>query len=455
MAAILTALLEREPGLRPTRRLPVKPPLGYVVGILSRFLVAACAPHVARRRMMAGAERMAQRIEQMAAAAKGPAAVRNFAEDRLVRLWPQVIYHAAPLVFPGIGSRFLAEALVRRWLDDAAALQPVLRALPHNPTMEMDLALWRISRTLKAEGAEPTAGHPEVRAFLARYGHRGVREIDVGMPRWRDDPGHVLNVLETYLRHGQENDPEQRFREGERAAEEALTAVVRRVRERKGWLRAWLLGFLLRRVRALGGLREFPKFLVVRIIAAVRAALARTGAGLVAAGRLDRADDVFFLDLTDLDIAADLRAIAARHRAEYERELGRKVIPRVMTSAGETFYTAPATVPGALVGTAASAGIFEGTVRVILEPRGAKLEPGEVLVAPSTDPAWTPLFLSAGALVMELGGIMSHGSVVAREYGIPAVVGVPEATRRLHTGQRVCVDGERGQVISLTAEQTG
>src|SRR5207302_2570662 len=116
------------------------------------------------------------------------------------------------------------------------------------------------------------------------------------------------------------------------------------------------------------------------------------------------------------------------------RELGRRVIPRVMTSEGEAFYTSPGTAPApstgtaALVGTAASAGVHEGTVRVLFDPRGARLEPGEVLVAPGTDPAWTPLFLSAGALVMELGGIMSHGSVVAREYGIPAVVGVPEAT---------------------------
>src|SRR5262249_49163165 len=190
---------------------------------------------------------------------------------------------------------------------------------------------------------------------------------------------------------------------------------------------------------------------------AIRGAIARAGASLAAAGRLDRAEDVFFLDLNDLVSQGDLRAVAARNRADYEREMGRKVIPRVMTSEGETFYASAATVPGALVGTAASAGVYEGTVRVILDPHGAKLEPGEVLVAPSTDPGWTPLFLSAGALVMELGGVMSHGSVVAREYGIPAVVGVVGATQRLHTGQRVRVDGESGQVVPLAraAESAG
>src|SRR5205807_8522311 len=123
----------------------------------------------------------------------------------------------------------------------------------------------------------------------------------------------------------------------------------------------------------------------------------------------------------------------------------RRAVPRVLTSTGETFYTAPAK-PGVLAGTAASPGVYEGRVRVSFDPREAKLAPGEVLVAPGTDPAWTPLFLSAGALVMEIGGMISHGSVVAREYGIPAVVGVAGATQQLRTGQRVRVDGENGLV---------
>jgi pyruvate,water dikinase len=102
-----------------------------------------------------------------------------------------------------------------------------------------------------------------------------------------------------------------------------------------------------------------------------------------------------------------------------------------------------------LSGTAVSPGIYEGRVRVVFDPGDAKLEPGEVLVAAGADPAWTPLFLSAGALVMEIGGTMSHGSVVAREYGIPAVVGVAGATQQLQTGQFVRVDGENGLVVPL------
>jgi pyruvate,water dikinase len=106
----------------------------------------------------------------------------------------------------------------------------------------------------------------------------------------------------------------------------------------------------------------------------------------------------------------------------------------------------PAATDGGILGTPASPGIARGIARVILSPVGARLEPGEVLVAPSTDPGWTPLFLTAGALVMEMGGMMSHGAVVAREYGIPAVVGVPDATGRIATGEQVTVDGSAGTV---------
>jgi rifampicin phosphotransferase len=449
VSEILKALVEREP-LRPGRgRLSVRASPGYLLGVLHRSLAVVVSPESAPERLAASAGRVARQVERMAEEVRDPAGCRRFVEETLPGVWPRLIVQLLPLVIPGVAARFLVEGLLRRWLNDPGALQPVLRSLPHNPTMEMDLALWHVSRVLKAEGAEPSADHPAVRAFLAKYGDRGVREIDVGMPRWREGPGHVLNVLRTYLAHGEEADPQRQFRQGEEAAERACRELVERVRRGKGWLRARLLKFLLRRVRALAGRREYPKFLVVRVIAAVRGAIARAGAALAAAGRLGRPGDVFFLDLADLDSSADLRALAGRNRADYERELGRRVIPRVMTSAGETFYTAPGAVPGALAGTPASPGVYEGTVRVILDPTGAKLQPGEVLVAPGTDPAWTPLFLSAGALVMELGGVMSHGSVVAREYGIPAVVGVPDATRHLHTGQRVRVDGESGQVILL------
>jgi len=222
---------------------------------------------------------------------------------------------------------------------------------------------------------------------------------------------------------------------------------------RRSRVRAWVTGLALHRTRQLAGMRETHKDYLVRVLAHARAQLAILGAELAGRGLLVAADDVFFLELREVAAAldgTDQRALVADRRAEYDRELRRRHIPRVLLSDGtepEAEHAAPAP-EGALVGVPASAGTVTGVVRVVLDPADAHLEPGEILVAPSTDPGWTPLFLTAGGLVMEMGGSNSHGAVVAREYGIPAVVGVPDATARLHTGQTVTVDGAAGTVVS-------
>src|SRR6185503_18964041 len=193
------------------------------------------------------------------------------------------------------------------------------------------------------------------------------------------------------------------------------------------------------------------KFHVVRIFARGREILAPVGVGLAANGRIAAADDIWFLTLPDARRAVageDMRARVAERRAEYRREERRRHIPRVLLSDGTDAEAAFATAAadGAIRGTPASPGTARGAAHVMLSPVDARLEPGEVLVAPATDPGWTPLFLTASALVMEMGGMMSHGAVVAREYGIPAVVGVAEATTRIATGQHVVVDGSAGTV---------
>jgi pyruvate,water dikinase len=179
------------------------------------------------------------------------------------------------------------------------------------------------------------------------------------------------------------------------------------------------------------------------------------GESLTAAGRLDAGGDILFVTIPEARVGlagADLRPLVRDRRATHERERRRRHLPRILLSDGTEPAAQRAAAPagdGVLRGTPASAGAVTAAARVVLEPRGARLQPGEILVAPSTDPGWTPLFLTAGGLVMEMGGSMSHGAVVAREYGIPAVVGVPGATERLHTGQRIAVDGAAGTVVPL------
>ncbi len=220
-------------------------------------------------------------------------------------------------------------------------------------------------------------------------------------------------------------------------------------------MNAWLLRFCFRRYRALAGLREGPKFAVMRRLGPVRWRLQRVGAALVDAGVLTSADDVFFLHVNELQ-AADAtardtwRALVQERRHAFERERERRQVPLVLLTSGRAFYGGTGAEPdGDLRGTPVSPGVAEGTVRVLDSPTSGELAPGEILVCRGTDPAWTPLFLTAAGLVTEVGGVMSHGAVVAREYGIPAVVGVAGATERLRTGQRVRVDGASGRVAPV------
>ncbi|MFZ2424180.1 MAG: PEP-utilizing enzyme, partial [Anaerolineae bacterium] len=228
-------------------------------------------------------------------------------------------------------------------------------------------------------------------------------------------------------------------------------------RGKRGWIKARLARAAARRIRALAGLRETPKFSIIRAMGILRQVLLDSGRALVAAGILEQAEDVFFLTTAELQqLASGARAawkpLVAARRASYDREKQRRQVPRLLLSDGQVFYAGlgASNADGAITGSPVSPGVVEGVVHVVLDPRGAQLAPGEILVCPGTDPAWTPLFLAAGGLVMEVGGLMTHGSVVAREYGIPAVVGVHEATTRLKTGQRIRVDGSVGRVTVLT-----
>ncbi len=428
---------------------------------------AVVSPDAARRRIA----RLGARVEGFAAAPGGATGTERLdrATDALTRALP-----AVPRVAPAFAAGFAMRALVERLAGpdlDAVTMDEVLRGLPHNVTTEMDLGLWALAVRVRRDpasaaalaapdaaarfrtGALPPVLQHGLAAFLRRYGHRAVAEIDIGMPRWSDDPAHVLGALANYLRldPGSDQAPDARFAAGARAAEAAVARVVDRVRRRSRW-RARVVAFALRRVRQLVGLRETHKDHLVRLIAAARVEVAAVGTELAGRGLLDAADDVFLLDLREARSAlagADHRPAVAARRAAYARELRRRHVPRLLLTDGtepEALATRASTTDGALVGTAASAGTVTAPARVVLDPVGARLEPGEVLVAPSTDPGWTPLFLTAGALVMEMGGANSHGAVVAREYGIPAVVGVPWATTRIRTGTQLTVDGAAGVV---------
>ena len=205
------------------------------------------------------------------------------------------------------------------------------------------------------------------------------------------------------------------------------------------------------------GARESPKFFAIRMMGIARKELLEVGKEFAEAGIIDRPDDLSFLNLADLSALSrnesrDWKALIAERRATYEREPRRRQVPRVLVSDGRTFYEgvgASTDTSDVITGSPVSPGVVEGVVHVVFNPHETQLAPGEILVCPGTDPAWTPLFMAAGGLITEVGGMMTHGSVVAREYGIPAVVGVHQATTRLKNGQRIRVDGTAGKISIL------
>lgn len=437
-----------------------------------RLVAALLAPALAHQRL----DRLRQELAKLGAAPPGASATERLdLAEHLLQQWPRrIASHMIPLLIAGLGSFAIADRL----LGDLATLEErdaIRRALPHNPTMEMDLALWTLAQQVRADPASAVALRQQrpaelavsyragnlppvlqngLAAFLVRYGHRALAEIDLGVPRWSEDPAPVLTAMATYLARAETlQTPDAQFRATATQAEATVRTLVQRA-ARRNWLRGRVISLLLGRGRALAGLRELPKFLVVLLLARVRTLIGSVGEELAHAGWLEQPDDVFFLTLPEVRTAlqskgADLQTVVRERRATYDYERQRQHLPRLLLSDGtEPEIKTPATEDGEMLkGTPASAGRVTGRARVVLDPVGAHLEPGEILVAPATDPGWTPLFLTAGGLVMEIGGAISHGAVVAREYGIPAVVGVAGATERIRNGQEITVDGTAGIVL--------
>lgn len=491
-ATVLRKVFE-DPRFSLTRRTPLGllrhvVPVAVRARVPERLLQAVFRPAAALRR----ANRQAREFSSSLQAPSSATALQRL--DHAEHLLDTRLFSVVPSILPlpalGFAALGLAGKLLGgdRWDD----LQIVLRGLPNNVTTEMDLELWRLAQVIRNDGGSrtaltdrkpaelaedykagrlPSALQAGLARFMDQYGHRAVAEIDVGMPRWSDDPTHIIGVLANYLRLDPGAvPPDVQF---SNAAEEAEAQIGRLVAEARGRgrLRGAVVRSALRRARLFAGLRELPKFQLVVALAEVRRQLVLVGEALAAAGAFDTPDDVFFLNLEEARAGLrkiaeggqggqpgtgrlDLYGLVAGRREAYALELARRHVPRVLLSDGtEPEAVRPAgssdqpADEGTLTGSPASVGTVTAAARVILDPVGAHLEPGEILVAPSTDPGWTPLFLTAGGLVMEMGGPNSHGAVVAREYGIPAVVGVPDATLRLATGQQITVDGGAGTVV--------
>jgi phosphohistidine swiveling domain-containing protein len=397
------------------------------------------------------------------------AIARYFASENLPRT---VTALAASL--PSLPCFALLQWLLPRW-GLGEHLPHLVSGVRDNPTMETALAIWDLAEKagpevramfarvdiagLPAALAETAAGRDFLAAmqrFLQAHGHRAVREYDLSCPRWRDDPTFVYETVRNYFSHpaGQPT-PREHYRRQVEAHEQAKRTVEDALRRHP--LRRRLFRKLMRVLEARMPLREAYKFYTLLGVAHVRDLLLEVGRRQVARGVLQASDDYLFLSIPEIEKLArgeleegSLREQIAIRRREFALHM-RALPPLVVRSDGKPVMK-PIAAGEVLRGAGASAGVARGPARVLFDPAdGALLRAGDILVAKFTDPGWTPLFLTAGALVMEIGGIVSHGAVVAREYGIPAVVGVSGATRILRDGEMLEVDGANGEVRRLGA----
>ncbi len=363
------------------------------------------------------------------------------------------------------------------WLGEKNAADTLTQSVPDNVTSEMGLALLDVADAIRPypdvvaflEHVEDEGfldelvnlkggqdAHDAIRGFLDRYGMRCVGEIDITRPRWSERPTTLVPLILGHVKNFEPGAGEQRFEQGRQEAQMKELELLERLRALPdGDRKAEETKRMIDRVRTFIGYREYPKYGMISRLFVYKQALLDEAERLVAAGVLQDREDIFYLSFDELhDVVRtntpDDELISRRKEAF--RSYQALTPPRVLTSEGEGLagtYRRDDLPAGALVGLAVSAGTIEGRARVILDMAEADLGADDILVTAYTDPSWTPLFVAVKGLVTEVGGLMTHGAVIAREYGLPAVVGVQDATRLIRDGQRIRVHGTDGYVEIL------
>jgi rifampicin phosphotransferase len=363
------------------------------------------------------------------------------------------------------------------WLGEINAADALSQSVPNNVTSEMGLALLDVAdvirpypevihylRHVKDDNfldslAQFNGGQESgdaIHTFLDKYGMRCTGEIDITKPRWSEKPTTLVSMILGNIRNFERNASHLRFEQGRREAvnkEQELLARLKQLPE--GEQKAKETKRMISLVRNLSGYREYPKYGIVSRYFAYKQALLREAERLVQAGVIHEKEDIYYLAFEELREVVRTNEldyqIISKRKCEY-KSYERLTPPRVITSSGEIVageYKRENLPAGAIVGLPVSSGVIDGRARVILKLEEARVEDGDILITTFTDPSWTPLFVGIRGLVTEVGGLMTHGAVIAREYGLPAVVGVENATTLIKDGQRIRVNGTEGYVEIL------
>jgi phosphoenolpyruvate synthase/pyruvate phosphate dikinase len=384
-------------------------------------------------------------------------------------------------IMAGMEATWWLNDQLQEWLGEKNAADTLTLSAPGNVTSEMGLALLDVADVIRPhpevvaflQGVEDggfldelpkfaggTEARDAIEAYLDRYGMRCVGEIDITRPRWRERPTTLVPVILDNVRNFEPGAAKRRFEQGRQEAQKKAQEVLEHLRALPdGEHKANETKRMIDRVRTFIGYREYPKYGIVSRYFVYKQALLEEAERLVQANVLPEKEDVFYLTFAEFHDVVRSNQVddkLIQQRKDAFRSYHALTPPRVLTSDGEVIagaYRRDDVPAGALIGLPVSAGTIEGRARVILDMAQADLEPGDILVTTHTDPSWTPLFVAITGLVTEVGGLMTHGAVIAREYGLPAVVGVVDATRLILDGQRIRVHGSDGYVEILQPRQ--
>ncbi|MFA2821438.1 phosphoenolpyruvate synthase [Bacillus wiedmannii] len=381
------------------------------------------------------------------------------------------------VIMAGMNASTWMNEKMEHWLGEKNAADTLSQSVQNNITSEMGLALLDVADVIRPyqevitylqhvendnfldelvqfKGGEKA--RDAILTFLNKYGMRCSGEIDITKTRWSEKPTTIIPMILNNIRDFEAGASKRKFEEGLQEALKKEEELVNRLQHLpNGKQKVEEMKRMVRNIRNFIGYREYPKYGMINRYFIYKQALLKEAEQLVQSGVIHEIDDIYYLTFEEL------HEVVRTNKLDYELiqkqkndyKLYEKLTPpRIMTSDGEIItgkYKRENLPADAIVGLPVSSGVIEGRARVILNMEDANLEEGDILVTAFTDPGWTPLFVSIKGLVTEVGGLMTHGAVIAREYGLPAVVGVENATKRIKDGQRIRVHGTEGYIEML------
>ncbi len=381
------------------------------------------------------------------------------------------------VIMAGMNASTWINEKMEQWLGEKNAADTLSQSVQNNITSEMGLALMEVADVIRPyEEVIAYLQHVEndsfldelvqfkggekareaIDAFLNKYGMRCSGEIDITKTRWSEKPTTIIPMILNNIRDFEYGASKRKFEEGLQEALKKEEELVDRLQQLPdGKQKVEETKRMIRNIRNFIGYREYPKYGMINRYFIYKQALLKEAEQLVQSGVIHEVDDIYYLTFEELHEVVRTKKLNYEliHKQKNDYKLYEKLTPpRIMTSDGEIItgkYKRENLPADAIAGLPVSSGVVEGRARVILNMEEANLEEGDILVTAFTDPGWTPLFVSIKGLVTEVGGLMTHGAVIAREYGLPAVVGVENATKLIKDGQRIRVHGTEGYIEVL------